>query len=89
MEQTPTGRERLALWLDRSHLNQLEGARIIGIDHTQLNQILSGRRRPGLDNAVRIQKATGIGVEAWVPLGDDEIDQPKATHSRKALVGKA
>lgn len=74
-----TGRERLRQWIDRSKLNQLEAAALIGIDHGQLNHILQGRRRPGLDTAVKIEQATGIVVEAWVPFGEDEppIEQPR------------
>lgn len=62
-----SGRERLAQWIERSKLNGLEAARLIGIHPTQLSQILSGNRRPGLDNAVKIEQTTGIVVEAWVP----------------------
>jgi len=68
-----TGRERLRQWIDRSKVNQLEAAALIGIDHTQLSHILTGRRRPGLDTAVKIEQATGIVVEAWVPFGEDEL----------------
>lgn len=61
-----TGRERLALWIERSKLNQLEASHVIGIDPTQLNHILKGKRCPGLMNAVKIERATGIPVEDWV-----------------------
>jgi len=61
-----TARERLALWITRSTLNQLEASRVIGIDPTQLNHILKGKRSPGLLNAVKIERATGITVDGWV-----------------------
>jgi transcriptional regulator with XRE-family HTH domain len=61
-----SGRERLALWLDRSKLNQREAAVLLGMHFTHLNQILSGRRTPGLANAVTIERATGIPAEAWL-----------------------
>lgn len=89
MESTQTGAARLAQWIDRSKLNQLEAARIIDIDPTQLSQILNGKRRPGLDNAVKIQQKTGIAVEAWVPLADDETAEPVAASGRKSKTGKA
>ncbi len=88
MESTQTGRERLAQWIERSKLNQLEASIIIGIDPTQLSQILNGNRRPGLDNAVKIERRTGIVVEAWVPLADDEPAEPVGASSRKSRNGK-
>jgi transcriptional regulator with XRE-family HTH domain len=89
--ETPTeltGRERLAQWIERSKLNQVEAARIIGIDPTQLSQILVGKRRPGLDNAVKIEAKTGIVVEAWVPIADDETPEPDPAPRRKSRIGK-
>lgn len=65
-----TGREALQQWIDRRQVNQREAARIIGVDHTYLNQILSGRRTPGLDNAIQIERATGIAVEVWLPTSE-------------------
>ena len=83
------GRDRLAQWIERSILNQLEAARIIGIDHTQLNQILGGKRRPGLDNAIKIERATGIAVEAWESIEDDRVVAVGSTKGRKPLISKA
>lgn len=67
-----SGRERLRQWITRSKLDQVEASRIIGMHPTQLSHILSGARRPGLDMAVKIEQATGIVVEAWVPFGKDD-----------------
>lgn len=89
MENTPSGRERLAQWVDRSKLNQLEAAQLIGIDPTQLSQILTGKRRPGLDNAVKIERATGIVVEAWVPLTDDEPAEAVSVSAPKRRIDRA
>jgi len=86
MEIERNGRERLAQWISRSKLNQLEASRLIGIDPSQLNQILSGRRRPGLDNAVKIEHTTGIVVEAWVPSTmDTNIDETSDETSGSAF----
>jgi transcriptional regulator with XRE-family HTH domain len=89
METHRTGREQLAQWIERSKLTQVETARRIGIDPTQLSQILTGKRRPGLDNAVRIERATGIVVEAWVPFGDDESADSVGANSRNRAISKA
>lgn len=89
METELAGRERLAQWIERSKLQQIEAAEQIGIDPTQLSQILAGKRRPGLDNAVKIHKTTGIAPADWVPSDEDDnpIDSP--TVARKRNVGKA
>jgi transcriptional regulator with XRE-family HTH domain len=85
----PTGSERLAQWIERGKLSQVEAARIIGIDKTQLSQILNDKRRPGLDNAVRIERATGISVEAWVPTPVDETAASYSVVAQKSKAGKA
>lgn len=83
------GRERLKHWLTRSNINQREAARIIGIHFTHLSQILSGRRSPGLANAVVIERETGIPVEAWVPTAEGKRAVLVGINGRKARVGKA
>ncbi len=86
---TPNARERLQLWIDRSKITQLETARLIDMDPTQLSQILSGKRRPGLDNAVKIQRITGIDPSAWVPSTPDGESEAVAAGSKIARFGKA
>lgn len=83
------GRERLRQWISRSKLTQLEAASVIGMDHTQLSHILMGRRRPGLDTAVKIEQATGIVVEAWVPFDADEQPTEVSELPVTATIGKA
>lgn len=89
MEIAVTPRERLALWIERSKINQLEAARIIGIDPTQLSQILNGKRRPGLDNATAIERKTGISVHDWVPTRDDEDEDEPGAPVRRGRFSKA
>jgi len=74
------GRTRFQQWLDKSQLNQREAARLLGVHYTHVNQILSGRRLPGLANAVAIERVTGIPVGAWVPTAEGK---PAAPRSRK------
>lgn len=71
-------RERLRDWIVRSKVTQREAAKILGLDHTLLNQILSGRRKPGLANAFKIERVTGIAAGAWVPPTDGASAQPDA-----------
>lgn len=52
-------------WLERRGMTQRQMAEKVGIDHTYLNHILCGRRKPGLGTAIRIERATGVAVEEW------------------------
>lgn len=84
-----SGRDRLAQWLERSKLTQRELAVLLEMHYTHVNQILSGRRTPGLDNAVKIERATGIPAEAWLAtdVGSLPNDDPQTTGN--AVVDKA
>lgn len=59
------GAARLRRFLDSKHYNQRELAAKLEMHWTHANQILSGRRKPGLAVALRIQKLTGIPVDSW------------------------
>jgi len=60
-----TGRERLAAYRDKCHLNQNELADLLQLDYTYVSQIITGVRRPGLETAIRIEAVTGIPVKSW------------------------
>lgn len=62
-----SGRQLLREWMDRSSMNGVQAATHIGIHTTYLSQILGNVRTPGLTNALLIERATGIPVEAWAP----------------------
>lgn len=67
-----SGRDQLRRWLERAHLTQREAARLLGMHFTSLSQILGQRERsPSLARAVRIERVTGIPVEAWMPTAVD------------------
>ena len=61
------GRKLLRQWIGRRCRTDREAALVLGMDHTHLSQILNGRRSPGLVTSVKIERVTGIAVEAWVP----------------------
>jgi transcriptional regulator with XRE-family HTH domain len=84
-----SGRERLKAWVERSKVTQREAARILGLDHTFLSQILNGRRTPALANAVKIERVTGIAAEAWLPTDDGETADHDTQPTRKPQIGKA
>lgn len=85
--QTPI--ERLGQWIERSKLNQTEAAAVIGMEKTQLSHILNAKRTPGLQNAVKIERATGIPAEAWLSTEMDETAEAVGAGPRKSRVGKA
>ena len=84
-----SGRERLAQWLERSKLNQREAAVLLGMHFTHFNQILSGRRTPGLANAVTIERATGIPAEAWLASEVGELADVVGAEDGNSVEGKA
>lgn len=51
----------------RGNLNQRRAAAQLGFHYTTLNKFLTGYRRPGRENAIQIERGTGIPVEAWSP----------------------
>jgi len=78
------GPDRLKAWIARSRLTQREAARLFGLHYTFLNQILSGRRVPGLANAVTIERETGISVEVWMPTeGGKSEDVPESSGRKR------
>lgn len=78
-----SGPDQLRDWMRRRGLNQTESAALLGFDPTFISQLLSGRRQPGLGNAVKIERVTGISVEAWLSSELDESGSAVA-----ATVGK-
>lgn len=67
-----TAQERLREWLLRSRLTQRGAARVLGFHYTHFNQILNGRRNPGVKNAIKIQRLTGVPVDCWLPTDDPQ-----------------
>jgi transcriptional regulator with XRE-family HTH domain len=84
-----TGRERLADYRRRSKLKQYELADLLGLHETTLSQILAGKRRPGLDIALRIETLTGVPVESWSAIVVGEVEKRRERRAKRAHVGKA
>jgi len=84
-----SGATLLSEWIDRQKVSQRKAADLIGMDETHLAHILSGNRRPGLDNAIKIERATGIVVEAWVPIDDGENGTRDSPVTANRKFGKA
>ncbi len=80
-----SGRERLKAWIERSKMNQSEAAVVLGVHEVVLSQWLTGARKPGLDNAHRIEEVTGIATQSWLltDLSQDEAHASVSASKRK------
>lgn len=82
------GQERLRDWIGRSKLSQRAAADLLDMHWTFLNQILNDKRSPALATAVRIERMTGIPVEAWMPTDVDSQPVGAGGKNGKRKVGK-
>lgn len=64
-QRTPNPRGKVRRYLKEHRLTQLEAARRVGLTQSGLNDIMSGRRRPSLAIAVRIESLTGVPAQWW------------------------
>lgn len=62
--------------MHRRRFMQREAADYLGWDETYVSHLVAGRRVPGLDNAILIERKTGIPVEVWA---SSELDTDEAT----------
>lgn len=84
-----SGPEQLKAWIDRAKLNQRKTAEYLGFDETYVSQLLGEKRTPGLDNALLIERMTGIPVEAWASFESDRTETAVATNDGKRRCDKA
>ena len=86
------GRAQLAAWITRRftklHGKQSLAAKLLDLDQSYVSQLLSGRRSPSLMTAVRIERLTGIPVEAWLPQAYGGLAEADPGLTPNALVGK-
>ena len=60
------GADLLRVWMDRRGVSQRETADLWGWHETLLSKIMRKHRIPRLVNAIKIERETGIPVEAWL-----------------------
>lgn len=77
------GPEQLKDWMERRRFNQRETAAHFDWDETFVSALLNGRRSPGLSNALRIERETGIPVEAWASSELSESVEAGSAKARK------
>lgn len=80
-----TGPEQLTEWIRRRFPNSdrrgRDAADLFGWHESILSKFASGDRRPGLDNALVIERLTGIPVETWA---SSELDKSPSADGEKA-----
>jgi transcriptional regulator with XRE-family HTH domain len=76
-----SGAAQLRDWMDRRTYNMTETAAVLGLQLPHLSMILSGKRFPGRNKAVKIERLTGIPVEAWSLSESHTALEPVATIS--------
>lgn len=81
-----SGQEQFRNWIERRFPNsprkQRDAAEYFGWDETFIAKLLADppqQRKPGLINAIVIERHTGIPVEAWVSTELDETERVGAT----------
>ena len=80
-----SGPEQFKDWMHRRRFLQRESAEYLGFDETFVSQLVNGRRSPGLDNAIIIERKTGIPVEAWMSGDADKTVQPVGANLKEPL----
>jgi transcriptional regulator with XRE-family HTH domain len=70
------GPDQFLDWMKRRGFNQNETAEYFGWDITFISKLVRGHRTPGLANALKIERLTGIPVEAWASISLDKPDPP-------------
>jgi transcriptional regulator with XRE-family HTH domain len=84
-----SGPEQFKDWCIRRGFMQREAADYFGWHETYISHLLSGARTPGLDNAVTIERLTGIPIEAWVSSEIDKLATVGAETSKPVRKNKA
>lgn len=63
-----SGPELLLQWIERMGFDtHMDAAVALGFHFSFISHLLAGRRRPSLNNAVKIERISGIPVAAWAP----------------------
>lgn len=80
-----TGAHLLKDWIGRRGYKQTEAAHVLSLQPTFLSMLVNEHRMPSLNNAIKIERVTGIPVEAWESSNDDELPATGTDGHRKRL----
>lgn len=67
-----SGAEQIKDWMRRRGFKNADAARYLQFDEPYVSVLASGKRTPGLANAIILERLTGIPVEAWASRAVDE-----------------
>lgn len=82
----PSGPEQLRDWIRRrGFATQAEAAAYLDIDTSMFSLLVNGKRSPGVNSALDIEKKTGIPVEAWATDDDDSSEPDSDKHAKRSL----
>lgn len=83
-----SGPEQLRDWMRRREFINEEASRYLGLDASVVTKLANGSRNAGLRIAIRIERLTGIPVEAWVSDDADDLVSANSANPRKCLQDK-
>ena len=87
-----SGAEQFADWIERrwplSERRQRDCSEYFGWDESFTSQLLRGSRRPGLANAIRIERMSGIPAKAWVSSELDESAETVPARARNRKIDR-
>lgn len=89
MTAMQAGPEQLKDWMRRRGFTQADAARYLVCDESFVSMLMSGRRGAGLANAIKIERLTGIPVEAWAASEVDESEPAVVGNPPKRKFDKA
>ncbi len=68
-----SGPDQLRDWMRRRGFTQADAARYLDWDQGNISVVLAGKRTLGLETALRVERLTGIPVEAWSETESERI----------------
>jgi transcriptional regulator with XRE-family HTH domain len=80
-----SGSEQLKDWMRRRGFTQADACRFLGFDAASMSNFCAGKRTPGLETALRIERLTGIPVEVWA---SSELDSDETTADSEPVKAK-
>lgn len=88
-----SGAEQFTDWITRRWPNskrpRRDAAEHFDWDETFISMLCRSVRKPGLDNAVKIERESGIPVQAWMSSELDESAESVGVAARKRKQDKA
>lgn len=84
-----TGAKALKDWMIRRGFLHREAANHFGFHETYISQLVNGSRTPSLENAVKIERETGIPVSTWLSRPEDFREEPAVVGAPKRRQTKA